>query len=179
MAMAGMNLAQAAKTSGVDISLRREGNADQPFLSLLYASVRWDELAPTGWSDSQKTAFLNSQFAAQHEHFARQCAGADFHIIDHSSGPLGRLAVDRRAPERLHLLDIALLPSWRGQGIGSTLIKALIAEAGPRPLSLHVVKENPARSLYLRLGFQEIETRGFHSFMETSPSRNCACEAGL
>ncbi|MCC9648213.1 GNAT family N-acetyltransferase [Rubrivivax sp. JA1029] len=48
-----------------------------------------------------------------------------------------------------------LLPAYRRAGIGSRLIAEVLAEArdqGAR-VSLSVLKSNPARSLYERLGF--------------------------
>jgi ribosomal protein S18 acetylase RimI-like enzyme len=60
-------------------------------------------------------------------------------------------------------LAIAVLAPWRGRGIGTALMEALIVEArtrGLRALSLIVHNENPARRLYERLGFVAVGTRG-------------------
>ncbi|NSW54004.1 MAG: GNAT family N-acetyltransferase [Anaerolineae bacterium] len=56
-------------------------------------------------------------------------------------------------------LTIALLPEARGMGIGTELMQRLIETArqhGYPGLSLSVARENPAVSLYQRLGFQEV-----------------------
>ena len=59
--------------------------------------------------------------------------------------------VDDLTPE----LSIALTPNWRGQGVGTRLLQHLLEAASSRYLaiSLSVSSDNPARSLYERLGF--------------------------
>ncbi len=62
--------------------------------------------------------------------------------------------VDERTPE----LTIAVVPSARGQGSGTTLLLDLLAVV-PR-CSLSVDRRNPALRLYERLGFQVVATDG-------------------
>ena len=59
-------------------------------------------------------------------------------------------------------LSIALLPAYRGHGIGGQLMIRLIeaARASYPAISLSVSPGNPARHLYERCGFQTIEQRG-------------------
>ena len=58
--------------------------------------------------------------------------------------------VDDHTPE----LDIAVLPEYRGQGIGTQLLKHLFASAcGQSSISLSVSAGNPAVKLYSRFGF--------------------------
>lgn len=54
---------------------------------------------------------------------------------------------------------IAVRAEWRGRGIGTALLEALIAAAasrGLRALSLSVDRDNPASRLYKRLGFVSV-----------------------
>jgi N-acetylglutamate synthase-like GNAT family acetyltransferase len=52
------------------------------------------------------------------------------------------------------LASIAVLPDWRGRGIASAVIQALLArESGP----LYLTCRSPLESFYLRFGFQRIE----------------------
>ncbi len=140
------------------VSLRPATATDRPFLLQLFRSVRWDELAPTGWSDRAKIDFLESQFEFQHRHYDAAFAGADFSVIERGGAAIGRLSVDRTTP-RLHLIEISLAPEWRGRGIGGALIGRLQDEvrAGRAAgIVLNVERINVgAQRLYRRLGFVE------------------------
>lgn len=57
-------------------------------------------------------------------------------------------------------LSVAVLPEYRGMGVGTTLLRALISrgtEVGYRAISLSVDRRNPALRLYERLGFRVIK----------------------
>jgi ribosomal protein S18 acetylase RimI-like enzyme len=62
--------------------------------------------------------------------------------------------IDARTPE----ISIGVHPDARGQGVGETLLRAMIDEATMRGLRLclNVRHTNPARRLYARLGFREV-----------------------
>ena len=68
-------------------------------------------------------------------------------------------------------MDIALLPEHRGAGIGSAVLRGLLAEAAAagKPVRIHVERLNPARRLYERLGFAPIEDKGVYYLMEWRP----------
>jgi ribosomal protein S18 acetylase RimI-like enzyme len=136
----------------------------------VYASTREAEMVLVPWSDTDKRAFVKFQFEAQHMHYRAHFADAEFSVILARGEPAGRLYVDRR-PDEIRLVDIALLPEFRGAGIGSTLLRALIAEAGAAnmPLRIHVEQHNPALGLYLRLGFTALENNGVYILMERRP----------
>lgn len=55
------------------------------------------------------------------------------------------------------LMQIQVAPAWQGRGVGADIITALIAQARQEelPVSLSVLKGNPAKRLYERLGFRE------------------------
>ena len=66
--------------------------------------------------------------------------------------------VDARTPE----LVLAVLPDYRGRGIGTYLMASLfpaLKEAGYGRLSLSVQKTNRAVRLYRRLGFEVVRDR--------------------
>jgi ribosomal protein S18 acetylase RimI-like enzyme len=60
-------------------------------------------------------------------------------------------------------LAIAVYPEFRNQRVGNLLLGALVARAqhdGERALSLSVNRENPARRLYARHGFEVVDGPG-------------------
>lgn len=64
--------------------------------------------------------------------------------------------VDATTPE----LSMGVEQSWRGRGIGTRLLDALIAaarEEGLASLSLSVEADNYARRLYERAGFEQVD----------------------
>jgi ribosomal protein S18 acetylase RimI-like enzyme len=148
-----------------DVALRPVAPEDRDFLERVYASTRAVELEPVPWSAEEKRAFLAGQFHAQSVHYERHYADASFDVILVGGEPAGRLIVTR-SPDRMHVVDIALLDEHRGRGVGSGLLWELIAEAGERPLSINVEVMNPARSLYDRLGFVPVSEQGIHILME-------------
>jgi len=147
--------------------LRPAGEADLDFLYLLYTSSRADEMAMLDWSIQEKEAFLRMQFDAQHQYYHERFSAAKFDIIEFDNETIGRLYVDRRADE-IRIIDIALLPEYRGKGIGGKFMESLIDEAAGSQLSvtIHVEHNNPAMRLYQRLGFRHIHDEGVYYFME-------------
>lgn len=154
-----------------DVTFRPIADADAPFLYDVYASTRQEELAPLDWTDAQKHEFLRMQFNAQHQYYQQHFGSASFDVLLWKGEPIGRLYVQRLADE-LHIIDIALLPAYRRLGIGGTLLRELIAEAGASnvPVRIHVEKQNPALRLYERLGFQLLEERGVYLLLERPPA---------
>ncbi|HEV2704604.1 MAG TPA: GNAT family N-acetyltransferase [Pyrinomonadaceae bacterium] len=72
--------------------------------------------------------------------------------------------VDDLTPE----LGIALLPEYRGRGIGTALLERLLQEAKSLypAISLSVAPHNPAMRLYRRFGFETFEIRKAHPVMK-------------
>ncbi len=152
------------------VSLRAATPQDTEFLAAVYATTRIEELLATDWSDAQKAGFCRMQFTAQDTHYRQHYPTAEFSVIEDSEIPVGRLYVDRWNRE-IRIMDIAILPEYRGKGIGTRLLAGLQNEAirTNRHLSIHVERFNPARRLYERLGFRMTEDKGVHLLMEWTP----------
>lgn len=149
------------------IVLRQSAPDDDSFLARLYASTRSAELAITGWSEEQKTAFCRMQFDAQTADYKANYPEASFQIIERDGSSAGRLCV-MRGEKEIRIIDIALLPEYRAAGIGTKLLQELQEEAraAHRTLSIHVERFNPALRLYQRLGFKQVEDKGIYLLME-------------
>jgi ribosomal protein S18 acetylase RimI-like enzyme len=150
--------------------LRAAGPGDAELLYQIYANTREDELAVVPWDAPAKEAFLRMQFAAQDRHYHATFPNASYDLIVSGEEVLGRLYVDRGEAAWL-VLDIALLPEHRGQGIGARLLTDVLAEAGAaaKPVQIHVERFNPAQRLYDRLGFRQIADEGVYLRLEWNP----------
>lgn len=159
------------RAAAAGLNFRAATDGDLAFLSRLYASTRLDELAPVPWSHAQKAAFLDAQFRAQHFHYRTHYTSALWLVIWRGEEPIGRLYLDRWAMEH-RIIDVALLPTHRGQGYGGALMQDLIdeAHAAGKAVSIHVEKNNPARRLYERLGFVVAGEQGVYDRLERHPA---------
>ena len=164
-----MSPEHAEQTQAVDT--RPVAPEDDEFLLDVYASTRAEELAPVPWTDEQKRAFLRMQFDAQRGEYFQRFPDADYRVILVAGQPAGRLWV-ARTPRQIRLLDIALLPEFRGCGVGALLVRRLIDEAARAGLPLrHMVFElnQGAMRFYERLGFTRLELHGAYWEMERKP----------
>lgn len=153
------------------ITFRSVLPADEEFLYQLYHSTRVEEIQAWGqFTPQQCDAFLKQQFQAQTTHYDTHYPEAERQIILLNGEEIGRLYIFRGDRE-IRLMDVALLPDYRQQGIGTWLMGNLIAEATRtnKPITLHVEHFNPALRLYQRLGFQVIEDLGIYLKMEWNP----------
>jgi ribosomal protein S18 acetylase RimI-like enzyme len=152
------------------VSLRPASESDREFLYRVYASTRREELAVTGWTDAETSAFLRMQFDLQDRYYRHAYAGARFDVILSDGEPIGRLYVDRRERE-VSIVDIALLPEHRGRGIGRSLLDAILTESGRAgtPVCIQVERSNPALRLYERLGFRVVDEDPVRFRMEKPP----------
>ncbi|PZS36231.1 MAG: GNAT family N-acetyltransferase [Pseudonocardiales bacterium] len=153
------------------IMLRPVAGDDEPLLLRIYASTREQELAFVPWSDQQKDAFAAMQFAAQSAHYAQHYAGLSAVVVLIDGEAAGRLLVARWA-EEIRIVDITLLPEFRGRGAGGELLAALIGEAtvAGKRLSIHVERNNRALGLYERLGFRPVGETAVYLKMERDPA---------
>jgi [ribosomal protein S18]-alanine N-acetyltransferase len=149
------------------VSYRPLARADQRIL--------WDFLhlaifAPPGQDPPPRELILQPELARYVEAWGKE-------------GDLGVLALDGDVPvgaawmrlmhgygfveEDIPELSIAILSGYRGKGIGTSLLKALIDSAAPiyQAISLSATSENPAVRLYERLGFQVVNSVGDSKIM--------------
>jgi len=136
------------------VTLRLATDADQEFLRDVFVASRETEVAALAAEPEQLAVFIDMQFHIQQQNYQARYPAAENSIIAADGQPIGRMLVDRSA-EAIELIDIALMAQWRNRGIGSSLVSGLTAEAAgqSKPVRLEVLRTNPARRLYERLGF--------------------------
>jgi ribosomal protein S18 acetylase RimI-like enzyme len=152
---------------GGPVSLRPVTPDDEAFLLRVYSSTRMEEMALVPWSEEQREVFLKSQFNAQQQHYQSHFPNARHEIVECAGQPVGRLYV-LRTDEFMRILDLTILPEFRGAGIGTQLITDLKRESGAKgkPLHIYVESFNPSLRLFERLAFQKVEENGMHFLME-------------
>lgn len=94
------------------------------------------------------------QFTDQQKHYEPYFPQASHEMILAERQLVGRLHVDHRETE-IRILDITLLPQWRGPGIGTRISLDLMKEAEHRKQTCSIYYDSFSRSLVLvqRLGF--------------------------
>ncbi len=73
-------------------------------------------------------------------------------------------------PTHLHIRQFQILPDFQGKGLSSKVITAVKKQAVKlqKPISLNVLLNNPARSLYLRHGFTIVDENPLEYQMQCS-----------
>src|SRR5438045_7798547 len=103
------------------VNLRPIQEGDEDFLRRVYGETRREELDQVSWEEGAREAFIRMQFEAQSKHYFQHYPGALFLVIEAGRQPIGRLYFVHWTRE-IRIIDIALLPESRNQGIGGMLM---------------------------------------------------------
>jgi len=144
----------APETGSNKIKLRPAVDADRELLFAVYCSTRRAEVAAFGWDETQQDAFLEMQFTSRASAYKMQFPDAEHSVILFDEAPAGTLIVNR-TKHSISLTDIAVLPEYQKNGIGTYVVEQLKGEAArsDMPLVLRVDKTNAAvKRFYERLG---------------------------
>ena len=152
------------------IGVRPVAPGDEDLLLEIYKSSRGDDLRGLGWDEDRISEFLVMQYEAQQQFHKGEYKQANDEIVLLAGKPAGRLFVDRREYE-IRCIDVALLPEYRNNGIGTFLIGKLQEEASreKKPLRLQVIRFSRAVNLFERAGFVRTSETGTHFQMEWTP----------
>ncbi|CCG09067.1 GNAT family N-acetyltransferase [Pararhodospirillum photometricum] len=150
--------------------LRPTTSEDFSWQVTLFSSTREMDREKAPLPDDQWWPLMEMQVLAQESYYREHYPGCRLDVIERNGERIGRLYTGFVGPE-LRVMDIALLPACRNQGLGTAILTELmeIATSLERPLSLHVEPFNPAHRLYQRLGFQALEMRGIYQYMRWLP----------
>lgn len=124
--------------------LRAATDADCCFLYDLHVATFRAYVEQTwGWDESYQKAYFREHF----EPARRQ-------VIVVEGQDVGVLQVKKTRAE-IVLQNIRIAPAWQRRGLGTAIIQDILGQARYDGLSvaLRVLKVNPARRLYERLGF--------------------------
>jgi len=126
------------------LTFRRATDADIPFLLELRRRTMSEHLRSSGIEPSE---------SERRERVLVSFDSAEVILL--AGVPVGLLKVVRN-PGDWALVQIQIVPEKQGRGFGSTIIGKLLADAVQArvPVKLSVLRTNPARKLYQRLGFR-------------------------
>lgn len=148
------------------ISIRPLSQTDEYFLwDMLYQAI----FVPEGYPSPEPSIVKQPELAKYVQGWGRE-HDSGFLAFDTSTGqPVGAVwarlftgskrgygYIDDQTPE----LSIAIVPEYRGCGVGTQLLTHLLEDAAGNyhAVSLSVHQNNPAFKLYQRLGFEVVTT---------------------
>jgi len=146
----------------MQISLRPATRDDYDFLWWLHCATMKPYVEKTwGWDEQWQALRFRDHFDSD----TRE-------IIEDDGVPIECISVERR--EHCIFLSVTkIAPGHQGRGIGTKLSRALLNETDGRgvPVELQVLKVNPARRLYERLGFALTGETKTHYLVRRAPER--------
>ncbi|WP_114152788.1 GNAT family N-acetyltransferase [Chromobacterium haemolyticum] len=149
-----------SETLGQPTTLRPAQLADLAFLLALRRASMGPHLQAANMPSDEDAHLSRIHYGLQHAQ-----------IIMEGERDIGLLKVARQ-PAAWQLIQLQLLPDRQGHGLGSQLLRGLQREAehAGAALELRVLERNPARRLYLRLGFVDIQHADGEFLMRWSAS---------
>ncbi|HIF26152.1 MAG TPA: N-acetyltransferase [Micavibrio sp.] len=151
-----------ALPSKIKFDLRDSHLGDWDFLRELYKEALYDSIVEQfgEWEDSRLDEFFT--------HAIKR--GADFTIITSGGKDIGAMEIVDDE-EFIQVEEILLLPAYQNKGIGSKIIKDVIAvaERKEKPVTLYVLKESRAKDFYEKHGFAYKSNTPTHYFMIWDP----------
>jgi ribosomal protein S18 acetylase RimI-like enzyme len=140
---------------------RPAAEADIPFLLSLRRTTMDGHLAASGMgtTDDAHLARLMHCF---------ECA----EILTLDGEPAGLFKL-KRLPGEWEVMQLQLAPRLQGQGMGGSLLEEILADAARAgvDVKLSVLKANPAKLLYARLGFIVVGEDAHEYYMRHSTSK--------
>lgn len=152
----------------VSLTFRRATPADDALLFHLFAEHRSVEFSAMGFPPQMLNGLLTSQYQLRVNSYAASFPDAEQWILETTaSGPVGHmlLATDGSG---IILVDIVVATAHRNQGIGTAALEHVLSAGLPVTLQTRV--DSPAKTLYLRAGFQVLKDDGLDLTMRhTAP----------
>lgn len=145
----------------MDVTLRPATVDDiDPLFAIHRAAMRgYVELTYGPWDEPWQSAFFRDHFdtAVRQVILAHGGVAGFLDLVPQDGG--------------LYVSELVIGPAWQRRGIGTHLLRETQASATTKrlPLRLQVLRVNPARALYERLGFVANGETETHHLMEWTP----------
>jgi GNAT superfamily N-acetyltransferase len=147
--------------------MRPAAAGDERFLRELDAVIRRELLGDISLPEPMLLQLLASQYHCREAGYRSRFPGAESFVVVVDEKPVGRLLLDCGG-DVFHVVDIALLPGYRGFGIGTGVLEdvARRAERARKSVRLQVQRDNQAVRLYSRLGYLSVFEDEFSCHLE-------------
>ena len=143
----------------MDYLLRPASDTDKAWLDSLRRDA-YRDLFESTWGGWDEVRHLR--------HFAKSWDAGHISVIEVDDAPVGMIQL-LESDHELEIAELQILPVRQNRGLGSRVLKDLIALASKQSkrLSLYLgLKNHRAFQLYQRLGFKEVGRSDTHIFME-------------
>lgn len=162
-------------TASLVFSLRPAEAADAVFLFEIFVASRERELGPV--PPEMRDTLARMQYRVHRNGLTAEFPDAEELIVlgarqspEEAPDRVGMIILAQR-PEELWVVDMALYPDHRNQGLGAALLTSLMEKCrrSGRVLKGSVTPYNPARRLYARLGLTELDSGKGYISLEWRP----------
>ena len=150
--------------------LRPAGVEDEGFLFDVF-STTWQHAVAAMPNPDLVRHFLRIQYTAQNRRFAARFNDHERAVVMHGGRPIGRVYL-HRSEAVVTVIDMSLLPEHHSQGIGRSLLRDILEDAGQRgqAVALRVARRNTrAMSLYEAEGFRLSTMDDLDAYFEWTP----------
>ena len=121
--------------------------------------------------DGKDIDYSDEEQQAKYKKYEEEFDSDKIEVIEHNSHAVGRLRIVRG--DSIYIGGLQILPEFRGQGIGTAIVKNLILEADKTqlPVELEVRHNNSvAIHLYEKLGFEVVDEDNIQKIMRYQPN---------
>lgn len=156
----------------INVTLRDESDDadDRAFMRQLFGTLEsMQHLSALGPAAEQ---MIDMQLNIREQQYRVSFPNAAFQLILLEDRPVGRIVVDRTEGQ-WHLVDIAVLPECRGNGVGTQVVGNMLqaaARAGQSVGASVLTSNVGARRLWLRLGFVVTREELDYTWLRFEPS---------
>lgn len=150
------------------IELIKENENHQSFIKDLYFIQKTEELQAGLWPQTMLNPILEMQFRAQEKSYKQRFPEAENWIITADDKAVGWILLDKTIT--YHIISIIVHPNHRQKRIGQKAIRLIsgLAQNDNKDVTLIVNKDNPAISLYHKMGLSEVKADEMHVTMSTA-----------
>ena len=115
------------------------------------------QLAPASIRDIRQRVFIDEQKVPPELEWDDTDEIADHYLaVDHGNTPMATARLFSTMEETGFIGRMAVLPEYRGQGVGEALLRHLVAESAGRFQELRLSAQNHATGFYERFGFVRV-----------------------